>query len=144
MKNKYLNKIFCITMISAMVLAIPTGVKAAEEADIVVAEECVSVDGSEVWEPDPVVPAEPVPTAAPEPEITAAPDPEPTTAPEPTATPAPTARPARDDSAMVLAVIRKIKALAGRTITAADKAEIDSVRAAYEALSNTEKAKVTN
>ena len=194
MKNKYLNKFFCITMLSAMVLAIPTGVKAAEEADNVVAEEGVSGDGSEVSDPEPEVPAEPEPTAAPEPEITAAPDPEPTTAPEPTdtptpaptetpeptatpaptgtpeptatpaptatpeptatpaptatpeptATPAPTARPARDDSAKVQAVIRKIKALAGRTITAADKAEIDSVRAAYEALSNTEKAKVTN
>ena len=194
MKNKYLNKFFCITMLSAMVLAIPTGVKAAEEADNVVAEEGVSGDGSEVSEPEPEVPAEPVPTAAPEPEITAAPEPEPTTAPEPTdtpapaptetpeptatpaptgtpeptatpaptatpeptatpaptatpeptATPVPTATPARDDSAKVQAVIRKIKALAGRTITAADKAEIDSVRAAYEALSNTEKAKVTN
>ena len=197
MKNKYLNKFFCITMLSAMVLAVPTGVKAAEEADNVVAEEGVSGDGSEVSEPKPEVPevpAEPVPTAAPEPEITAAPDPEPTTAPEPTdtpapaptetpeptatpaptgtpeptatpaptatpeptatpaptatpeptATPAPTETPARDDSAKVQAVIRKIKALAGRTITAADKAEIDSVRAAYEALSNTEKAKVTN
>ena len=182
MKNKYLNKFFCITMLSAMVLAIPTGVKAAEEADNVVAEEGVSGDGSEVSEPEPEVPAEPVPTAAPEPEITAAPDPEPTTAPEPTdtptpaptetpeptatpaptgtpeptatpaptatpeptATPVPTATPARDDSAKVQAVIRKIKALAGRTITAADKAEINSVRAAYEALSNTEKAKVTN
>ena len=182
MKNKYLNKFFCITMLSAMVLAIPTGVKAAEEADNVVAEEGVSGDGSEVSEPEPEVPAEPEPTAAPEPEITAAPDPEPTTAPEPTdtptpaptetpeptatpaptgtpeptatpaptatpeptATPVPTATPARDDSAKVQAVIRKIKALAGRTITAADKAEINSVRAAYEALSNTEKAKVTN
>ena len=194
MKNKYLNKFFCITMLSAMVLAIPTGVKAAEEADNVVAEEGVSGDGSEVSEPEPEVPAEPEPTAAPEPEITAAPNPEPTTAPEPTdtptpaptetpeptatpaptgtpeptatpaptatpeptatpaptatpeptATPAPTETPARDDSAKVQAVIRKIKALAGRTITAADKAEIDSVRAAYEALSNTEKAKVTN
>ena len=194
MKNKYLNKFFCIMMLSAMVLAIPTGVKAAEEADNVVAEEGVSGDGSEVSEPEPEVPAEPEPTAAPEPEITAAPDPEPTTAPEPTdtptpaptetpeptatpaptgtpeptatpaptatpeptatpaptatpeptATPAPTETPARDDSAKVQAVIRKIKALAGRTITAADKAEIDSVRAAYEALSNTEKAKVTN
>ena len=194
MKNKYLNKFFCITMLSAMVLAIPTGVKAAEEADNVVAEEGVSGDGSEVSEPEPEVPAEPVPTAAPEPEITAAPDPEPTTAPEPTdtptpaptetpeptatpaptgtpeptatpaptatpeptatpaptatpeptATPVPTATPARDDSAKVQAVIRKIKALAGRTITAADKAEINSVRAAYGALSNTEKAKVTN
>lgn len=194
MKNKYLNKFFCITMLSAMVLAIPTGVKAAEEADNVVAEEGVSGDGSEVSEPEPEVSAEPVPTAAPEPEITAAPDPEPTTAPEPTdtptpaptetpeptatpaptgtpeptatpaptatpeptatpaptatpeptATPVPTATPARDDSAKVQAVIRKIKALAGRTITAADKAEINSVRAAYEALSNTEKAKVTN
>ncbi len=48
MKNKYLNKFFCITMLSAMVLAIPTGVKAAEEADNVVAEEGVSGDGSEV------------------------------------------------------------------------------------------------
>ena len=194
MKNKYLNKFFCITMLSAMVLAIPTGVKAAEEADNVVAEEGVSGDGSEVSEPEPEVPAEPEPTAAQEPELTAAPDPEPTTAPEPTdtptpaptetpeptatpaptgtpeptatpaptatpeptatpaptatpeptATPAPTETPARDDSAKVQAVIRKIKALAGRTITAADKAEIDSVRAAYEALSNTEKAKVTN
>ena len=192
MKNKYLNKFFCITMLSAMVLAIPTGVKAAEEADNVVAEEGVSGDGSEVSEPE--VLADPVPTAAPQPEITAAPEPEPTTAPEPTetpapaptetpeptatpaptetpeptatpaptatpeptatpaptatpeptATPAPTETPARDDSAKVQAVIRKIKALAGRTITAADKAEIDSVRAAYEALSNTEKAKVTN
>ena len=192
MKNKYLNKFFCITMLSAMVLAVPTGVKAAEEADNVVAEEGVLGDGSEVSEPEPEVPAEPVPTAAPEPEITAAPEPTtapeptdtpapaptetpeptatpaptgtpeptatpaptatpeptatpaPTATPEPTATPAPTARPARDDSAKVQAVIRKIKALAGRTITAADKAEINSVRAAYEALSNTEKAKVTN
>jgi len=189
MKNKYLNKFFCITMLSAMVLAVPTGVKAAEEADNVVAEEGVLGEGSEVSEPEPEVPEVPA-----EPEITAAPDPEPTTAPEPTdtptpaptetpeptatpaptgtpeptatpaptatpeptatpaptatpepiATPAPTATPARDDSAKVQAVIRKIKALAGRTITAADKAEIDSVRAAYEALSNTEKAKVTN
>ena len=194
MKNKYLNKFFCITMLSAMVLAVPTGVKAAEEADNIVAEEGVSGDGSEVSEPEPEVPAEPVPTAAPQPEITVAPEPEPTTAPEPTdtptpaptetpeptatpaptgtpeptatpaptatpeptatpaptatpeptATPVPTATPARDDSAKVQAVIRKIKALAGRTITAADKAEINSVRAAYEALSNTEKAKVTN
>ena len=156
MKNKYLNKFFCITMLSAMVLAVPTGVKAAEEADNIVAEEGVSGDGSEVSEPE--VPADPVPTAAPQPEITAAPEPEPTTAPEPTetpapaptetpeptATPAPTETPARDDSAKVQAVIRKIKALAGRTITAADKAEIESARAAYEALSNTEKAKVTN
>ena len=192
MKNKYLNKFFCITMLSAMVLAVPTGVKAAEEADNIVAEEGVSGDGSEVSEPE--VPADPVPTAAPQPEITAAPEPEPTTAPkptetpapaptatpeptatpaptetpeptatpaptatpeptatpaptttpEPTATPAPTETPARDDSAKVQAVIRKIKALAGRTITAADKAEIESARAAYEALSKTEKAKVTN
>ena len=189
MKNKYLNKFFCITMLSAMVLAIPTGVKAAEEADNVVAEEGVSGDGSEVSEPEPEVPevpAEPEITAAPEPEPTTAPEPTdtpapaptetpeptatpaptgtpeptatpaptatpeptatpaPTATPEPTATPAPTETPARDDSAKVQAVIRKIKALAGRTITAADKAEIDSVRAAYEALSNTEKAKVTN
>ena len=186
MKNKYLNKFFCITMLSAMVLAIPTGVKAAEEADNVVAEEGVSGDGSEVSEPEPEVPAEPEPTAAPDPEPTTAPEPTdtptpaptetpeptatpaptgtpeptatpaptatpeptatpaPTATPEPTATPVPTATPARDDSAKVQAVIRKIKALAGRTITAADKAEINSVRAAYEALSNTEKAKVTN
>ena len=46
MKNKYLNKFFCITMLSAMVLAVPTGVKAAEEADNIVAEEGVSGDSS--------------------------------------------------------------------------------------------------
>ena len=45
MKNKYLNKFFCITMLSAMVLAGPTGVKAAEEADNVGAEEGVLGDG---------------------------------------------------------------------------------------------------
>ena len=71
-------------MLSAMVLAVPTGVKAAEEADNVVAEEGVLGDGSEVSEPEPEVPEVPA-----EPEITAAPDPEPTTAPEPTDTPAP-------------------------------------------------------
>lgn len=70
MKNKYLNKFFCITMLSAMVLAVPTGVKAAEEAIMIVAEEGVSGDGSEISEPEPEVPTEPVPTAAPEPEIT--------------------------------------------------------------------------
>ena len=90
MKNKYLNKFFCITMLSAMVLAVPTGVKAAEEADNIVAEEGVSGDGSEVSESE--VLADPVPTAAPEPEITAAPEPEPTTAPGPTDTPAPARR----------------------------------------------------
>ena len=105
MKNKYLNKFFCITMLSAMVLAVPTGVKAAEEADNVVAEEGVSGDGSEVSEPEPEVPevpAEPEITAAPEPEPTTAPEPTdtpapaPTETPEPTATPAPTETPARD------------------------------------------------
>lgn len=190
MKNKYLNKFFCITMLSAMVLAVPTGVKAAEEAEIVVADEGASEDGSEVSEPapEPEVPADPEPTTAPDPEPTVAPDPEPTTAPEPTdtptpeptatpepteapaptatpeptetpapteapvptatpeptATPAPTETPAKDDSAKVQAVINKINALAGRTITAADRAEIENARAAYEALSDTEKAKVTN
>ena len=39
MKNKYLNKFLCITMISAMVLAGPAGVRAADMAETVAADE---------------------------------------------------------------------------------------------------------
>ena len=38
MKNKYLNKFFCITMLSAMVLACPTGVRAADATETVAAD----------------------------------------------------------------------------------------------------------
>ena len=58
--------------------------------------------------------------------------------PEPTATPKP------DNSEAVQAVIDKIASLAGKDITVKDKAQIQEARAAYDALSDTDKAKVTN
>ena len=70
--------------------------------------------------------------------VDATPTPEPTEAPEPTATPKP------DNSEAVQAVIDKIASLAGKDITVKDKAQIQEARAAYDALSDTDKAKVTN
>ena len=65
MKNKYLNKFFCITMLSAMVLACPTGVRAADATETVAADGDLSDGGEEVTEPE--VPTAPEPTEAPQP-----------------------------------------------------------------------------
>ena len=170
MKNKYLNKFFCITMLSAMVLACPTGVRAADATETVAADGDFSDGGEEVTEPE--VPSEPEPTEAPQPTETPAPEPTetptpeptetpqptetptpaptetptpaPTATPVPTETPQPTATPAAVDEAKVQAVINRINALADKTVTADSQTEIAAARAAYDALSDAEKAKVTN
>ena len=77
--------------------------------------------------------------AAEEPETVA---PEVTATPEPTATPQPTEAP--QDDTRVQTVIDMINALAGKMITADTKDEIEAARAAYDALTDAEKAKVTN
>ena len=144
MKNKYLNKFFCITMLSAMVLACPTGVRAADATETVAADGDFSDGGEEVTEPE--VPSEPEPTEAPEATATPTPgaEPAPTATPVPTETPQPTATPAAVDEAKVQAVINRINALADKTVTADSQTEIAAARAAYDALSDAEKAKVTN
>ena len=91
MKNKYLNKFFCITMLSAMVLACPPGVRAADATETVAADGDFSDGGEEVTEPE--VPSEPEPTEAPQPTETPAPEPTETPTPEPTETPQPTETP---------------------------------------------------
>ena len=68
----------------------------------------------------------------------------PTATPVPTETPQPTATPAAVDEAKVQAVINRINALADKTVTADSQTEIAAARAAYDALSDAEKAKVTN
>ena len=166
MKNKYLNKFLCITMISAMVLAGPAGVRAADMAETVAADEGSSEGSEEVTEPE--IPTDPEPTETPDPEPTETPqptetpDPQPTATPEPTATPQPTSTPeptatatpeptatpqpteAPQDDTRVQTVIDMINALAGKMITADTKDEIEAARAAYDALTDAEKAKVTN
>ena len=86
MKNKYLNKFLCITMISAMVLAGPAGVRAADMAETVAADEGSSEGSEEVTEPE--IPTDPEPTETPDPEPTETPQPTETPDPQPTATPA--------------------------------------------------------
>ena len=170
MKNKYLNKFLCITTLSAMVLASPTGVMAAEETEAVVSDdggaevtdepvETPAPEPIETPAPEPTAAPEPIetpapePTATPEPQPTATPEPtatpaptatpEPTTTPQPTATPAPTATPSQDNSKAVQAVIDKINALPA-DITVKAKSQIQKARTAYDALSDADKAKVTN
>lgn len=165
MKNKYLNKFLCITTISAMVLASPAGIMAAEETEVVFSDESSEEVTSEPVEetpapepietpapepteaPAPIETPAPEPTATPEPQPTETPEPTatpaPTETPEPTATPAPTSTPVPDNSEAVQNVIDKISALPD-VITAKAKSQIEEARAAYEALSDSEKARVTN
>ena len=79
MKNKYLTKYLCISMISAMVLSSPMSILAADEG---IEASSDFGDGSDLSD------GSGEETPAPEP--TTAPDPEPTVAPEPTPAPEPT------------------------------------------------------
>ena len=101
MKNKYLTKCLCITLISAMVLGSPLASYAAGETDYLSGEEEFVKEGDEgnIMSESPESTPEPEPTQAPtvEPEPTEAPieEPEPTQAPtvEPEPTAAPTVAP---------------------------------------------------
>ena len=184
MKNKYLTRFLCLTLVSGMVLSGTMPVLAAEETVYTSDEFGSSSDdfdspddtaGDVSDEPD--TPSEPTPeptvtpvpdTPAPEPTVTPVPDtptpeptvtpvpdtptPEPTVTPVPdTPTPEPTVTPVPDtptpdnmitDNAK--AVIDTINALHLQTITLEKKSLVQSARAAYEALSDTEKNQVSN
>ena len=170
MKNKYLTKCLCMTILSAMVLTSPLSVMAAEEDAAVISEGEESEDGGEVTdpgtdtptpdpgtdtptpEPDTPTPAPDTPT--PEPDTpTPAPDtptPEPNTptpTPEPD-TPTPTPEPFDDGSqttpAAVQSLINAINALAGQTLTLDNEAQVQQLRTAYNNLSDDQKKLVTN
>lgn len=110
MKNKYLTRSLCVTILSAMVLSSPMSVMAADEhietaSDLGDGSGEVISDGSDTPAPEPNTPAPEPDTPAPEPDTptpepdtpTPEPDtptPEPTVTPsDPTATPEPTVTP---------------------------------------------------
>ena len=172
MKNKYLTRFLCLTLMSGMVLSGPASVLAAEDTAAYTADGSDFSDsgdfdsGSEDPAPADPTPAEPTPapvdptpadpTPAPVDPTPAPVDPtpaEPTPAPadptptptDPTPTPAnPTPTPSSQITKAAQDVIDRIKELNAQTITLEKKATVQSIRTAYNALSDTEKAQVSN
>ena len=147
MKNKYLTKCLCMTILSAMVLTSPLSVMAAEE-DVAVSSEGDNLgDGSEITNPgtDTPTPDPGTDTPTPDPDPI---DPTPTNPDTPTPNPdTPTPDPDFDDgskSAAVQKLIDDINALAGQTLTLDQAAKVQELRAIYNSISADQKKLVTN
>ena len=169
MKNKYLTKCLCMTILSAMVLTSPLSVMAAEEDVTMSSEGDEFGDGSEVTdsgtdtptpEPNPDTPTPNPDTPTPNPDTptpnpdTPTPNPD-TPTPEPgfddggknTPTVVPTNTPTVAPTQIPVAVqslIDSINALAGQTLTLNQAAKVQELRAAYNKLSAEQKSLVTN
>ena len=161
MKNKYLTKFLCLTLMSGMVLSGPASILAAEEVPAYTSEDgssdfSDSSDfGSEPEDPTPTPadptpapvdptpdPVDPTPTPA-DPTPTPV-DPTPTPA-DPTPTPVnPTPTPADQITAAAQDVIKRITELNAQEVTLEKKSIVQSIRTAYNALSDKEKAQVSN
>ena len=169
MKNKYLTKLLCMTLMTGMALSGPASVLAAADADAeVVSSDEFDSSGDEFTdggdsepdaptpEPDPdtptptPVPDTPTPTPVPDtPTPTPVPDtPTPTPVPDtPTPTPepvTPTPTPGNLITKSAQDIIDRINALHEQTITLEKKSIVQSIRAAYETLTVEEKAQVSN
>ena len=167
MKNKYLTRFLCLTLMSGMALSSPASVLAAEDTAAYTADGSDFSDsgdfdsGSEDPAPADPTPAEPTPapvdptptdpTPTPAEPTPAPADPTPTpadptpTPTDPTPTPAnPTPTPSSQITKAAQDVIDRIKELNAQTITLEKKATVQSIRTAYNALSDTEKAQVSN
>ena len=165
MKNKYLTKCLCMTILSAMVLTSPLSVMAAEE-DVAVSSEGDDLgDGSEITDPGTDTPTPDPGTDTPTPDPgtdtptpdpgtdTPTPDPDPidptpTNPDTPTPNPdTPTPDPDFDDgskSAAVQKLIDDINALAGQTLTLNQAAKVQELREIYNSISADQKKLVTN
>ena len=169
MKNKYLTRFLCLTLMSGMALSGPASILAAEDTAAYTADGSDFSDsgdfdsGSEDPAPADPTPAEPTPapvdpTPTPAEPTPAPADPTPTPA-DPTPTPAdptptptnptptpanPTPTPSSQITKAAQDVIDRIKELNAQTITLEKKATVQSIRTAYNALSDTEKAQVSN
>ena len=162
MKNKYLTRFLCLTLMSGMVLSGPASVLAAEDTAAYTSDGSDFSDSSDFdsgsedpapadptpapVDPTPAdptpTPVDPTPTPA-DPTPTPA-DPAPTPA-DPTPTPAdPTPTPSSQITKAAQDVIDRINELYTQTITLEKKATVQSIRTAYNALSDTEKAQVSN
>ena len=168
MKNKYLTKFLCLTLASGMMLSGPASLYAAEDEAVYTSDDG-SFDFSDSSdfgsEPEDPTPDDPTPSPVdptPDPvEPTPAPaDPTPTpdnptpspvnptptpTDPTPTPVPAdPTPTPAPTVSDAAQAVINRIKELNSQAVTLEKKSIVQSIRSAYNALSDAEKNQVSN
>ena len=161
MKIKYLTKFLCLTLMSGMVLSGPASILAAEEVPAYTSEggssdfSDSSDFGSEPEVPTPT-PADPTPapvdptpgpidpTPSPADPTPTPVDPTPTPA-DPTPTPAdPTPTPADQITAAAQDVIKRITELNAQEVTLEKKSIVQSIRTAYNALSDKEKAQVSN
>ena len=161
MKNKYLTKFLCLTLMSGMVLSGPASILAAEEVPAYTSEggssdfSDSSDFGSEPEVPTPT-PADPTPapvdptpgpidpTPSPADPTPTPVDPTPTPA-DPTPTPTdPTPTPADQITAAAQDVIKRITELNAQEVTLEKKSIVQSIRTAYNALSDKEKAQVSN
>ena len=156
MKNKYLTKFLCLTLMSGMVLSGPASILAAEEVPAYTSEDgssdfSDSSDfGSEPEDPTPTpAPVDPTPdpvdpTPSPADPTPTPVDPTPTPA-DPTPTPVdPTPTPADQITAAAQDVIKRITELNAQEVTLEKKSIVQSIRTAYNALSDKEKAQVSN
>ena len=157
MKNKYLTKCLCMTILSAMVLTSPLSVMAAEEDVTMSSEGDEFGDGSEVTDPGTDTPTPDPGTDTPTPDPgtdTPTPNPDtPTPAPgfddggKTTPTVAPTNKPTVAPTqipVVVQSLIDSINALARQTLTLNQAAKVQELRAAYNKLSAEQKSLVTN
>ena len=161
MKNKYLTKFLCLTLMSGMVLSGPASILATEEVPAYTSEggssdfSDSSDFGSEPEVPTPT-PADPTPapvdptpgpidpTPSPADPTPTPVDPTPTPA-DPTPTPVdPTLTPADQITAAAQDVIKRITELNAQEVTLEKKSIVQSIRTAYNALSDKEKAQVSN
>lgn len=149
MKNKYLMKFLCITLISTMVLASPVSIMASAVDGLgsAYSEEAGDDFGTTTPEPtdtpDPTVTPDPTPTDTPEPTVTPTPSPAPTDTPTPDPeTPTPTPTP-EGISKEAQAVIDLISGIPG-VVTLDCEAAISKAERAYAQLSDNDKAEVYN
>lgn len=174
MKNKYLTKYLCITLISGTVLSSPAAVMAGSEGTEAAAD---FGDGSGQGETAPApteapatpaptvapVPTEapatpapteaPKPTEAPQPTVTPEPEPDPTVTPQPSPTvtpgPEPTVTPQptvtpEPDEQAVKALIAEIDKLSKEKLTLKHEKKLKELREIYDDFTEEEKKLVTN
>lgn len=172
MKNKYLTKFLCLTLASGMILSGPMSVLAAEETvyssdefgsspdDFNSPDMTPEVTPDSPAEPEPE-PSEPTPepdTPTPEPTVSPAPDvptPQPSVTPAPsTPTPQPSVTPTPEPTVSTTpdatltdnakAVLDGINELHLQTVTLEKKPLIQSIRMAYDTLTEDEKRQISN
>lgn len=154
MKNKYLTKCLCITLMSTMVLTGPSAVFAAAE-DTFMSENVFDDEPSATPEPSeppvtPEVPVQPEPTPTPGEDLTPTPEPTPTPGGDITPTPEPTPEPTPPVTSPVTAqeIVDRLNSLSEELlltgITLEYESQILEIRAAYEALTEEEKLQVVN